>query len=136
MPKITPIATIMTKCPVTAGIDESLESVRKTLVAEDIHHLPILEGNELVGIISSRDLVRAYRKFGRSSLEVDPGGRPLASIRDTMATNLVTMRSDESIDRAIDILADGAIHSVLVIDEEERLVGIATNIDILDYLFD
>jgi CBS domain-containing protein len=52
-----------------------------------------------------------------------------------MKTELVTIRENESIEKAIDVLADGSIHSVLVINKDERLVGIATNIDLLDYLF-
>jgi CBS domain-containing protein len=92
--------------------------------------VPILDGDQLVGIISSRDLVRVYRR----EREEGPSAEA-PTVAGTMQRELVTLRVDQSVDRAIDLLADGAIHSVLVLDEEDRLAGIATNIDLLEYLF-
>jgi CBS-domain-containing membrane protein len=46
------------------------------------------------------------------------------------------MRSDETVEHAIDLLASGERHSLLIVDREEALAGIVTNIDLLEYLFD
>jgi CBS domain-containing protein len=110
----------------TVDVSKSLSAVRDLVSAEKFHHVPILDGTELVGIISSRDLVQVYRH--RDSDE--------PSIADTMSTDLTTIRVDDKVERAINELADGDIHSILVLDAEERLVGIVTNIDLLDYLFE
>jgi len=53
-----------------------------------------------------------------------------------MTRELVTVRDDDPIDRAIDLIADAHIHSVLVVDADERLVGIVTDKDIVQYLSD
>ena len=66
--------------------------------------------------------------ISRNSEKVD------ATVASLMQRNVVTMRSDENVERALDLLAAGAIHSVLVLDANEELVGIATNIDLLEYL--
>jgi acetoin utilization protein AcuB len=136
MPMHTPIAEVMSTKLQTANVGDSLEQVRDLLRSNSFHHVPILEGQHLVGIISSRDLVRIYREdfaagpgSDRSSESESP------TVATTMQTDLVTMRSDQSVDKAIDLLADGAIHSVLVLDEDDELVGITTNIDLLEYLF-
>lgn len=59
------------------------------------------------------------------------GGSTLAGV---MSIELATIRSDENAEAAIDLIASGAIHSVLVVDREERLVGIVTDTDLLEYL--
>lgn len=134
MPKLTPISEVMTSKPNTCDVRDSLESVRDLLLRESIHHVPILEGKRLVGIISSRDLVRVYRQSRSDDVVGDEADADGPSVATTMQTSLITMRADEKVDRAIDLLADGAIHSVLVLDAGGELVGIATNNDLLEYL--
>jgi CBS domain-containing protein len=134
LPRKTPIAQVMTTKLSTADVHDTIETVRKLLLEGSFHHVPILEGSKLVGIISSRDLVRFYQ--GARSGEDEARSPDVATRAEhLMQTDLVTMRSDESVERAIDLLADGEIHSVLVLDAEDALVGISTNIDLLEYLF-
>ena len=47
---------------------------------------------------------------------------------------VVTLRADDPVERAVDLIADGSVHSVLVLDAARRLVGIVTDTDLLDYL--
>ena len=51
-----------------------------------------------------------------------------------MTRELVTVRDDDPLTRAIDLIADGHIHSVLVLDADESLVGIVTDKNIVEYL--
>jgi CBS domain-containing membrane protein len=132
MPKRTPISQVMTRRPQTADVGSSLDQIRETLVKEGFHHMPVVKSGSLVGIISARDLVRGYRDAEEARGATIQEEQTVAT---TMQTDLITMRPDESVDRAIDLLGDGAVHSVLIVDEEERLVGIVTNIDLLEYLF-
>jgi len=134
VPKRTPIAEVMTKNLRTADVRDSLETVRNLLLRESFHHVPILDGASLVGIISSRDLVRVYHRARSEASEATGPSTDTPTVADTMQTELVTMRIDESVEKAIDVLADGAIHSVLVLDANEELAGIATNVDLLEYL--
>ena len=93
----------------------------------------MLKERKLVGIISSRDLVSFYRSVRAG--EMKPADADDRRAKHLMQTELVTMRSDDSVERAIDLLADGAIHSVLVLDADDALAGITTNVDLLEYLF-
>ena len=113
-----PISTIMTRGVHTLDVSAKLSEVRRALITNDFHHMPIVDGKRLVGMISWRDLVRAYR----------------SAHEDAMTRELVTVRDDDSIDRAIDLIADAHVHSVLVLDSESRLAGIVTDKDIVDYL--
>jgi len=117
------------------GPEAKLSEVRRLLQEESCHHVPIVEDGELIGIVSSRDLLRLLREAkakGDGDLDAVLDGR--ASLSEVMSHVPVTLGLDESVDRAIDLIADGAIHSVLVLDAEGRLAGIVTDTDLLAYL--
>jgi len=132
----SPVSYVMTRDVVTVQVGDRMSRVRGLMMEKGFHHMPILNGEELVGIISARDLLQlGLTKTMKEGQNIDEALDASFSIRDVMKTDLVTIRENESIEKAIDVLADGSIHSVLVINKDERLVGIATNIDLLDYLF-
>jgi len=129
------ISRIMTSGVRSLGVDASLSEVRHLLKSEGCHHVPIVDGDRLAGMISSRDLVRVLRDaVPVASLDVDELLDRSARLGEVMSRDLVTMRSDDPVERAIDLIADGRLHSVLVVDEDGRLVGIVTDADLLDYL--
>jgi CBS domain-containing protein len=131
------ISEIMTTQVQTVQVQDRMSEVRKKLAKGRFHHAPVIDGDALVGMISSRDLVRIYRELAATDQEVvDELLDRSTTIEQTMSTDLVTMRFDEDFEKAIDLLADGDIHSVLVLNEEKELVGIVTNVDLLDFLFD
>jgi CBS domain-containing protein len=133
-----PISTIMTRKVHTLDVNSKLSEVRRALISNEFHHMPIVDGKRLVGIVSWRDLVRAYRHAHNIDAPdpfiIDDALDKSSRIEEAMTRELVTVRDDDSIDRAIDLIADAHIHSVLVLDSNERLVGIVTDKDIVDYL--
>ena len=135
MPKTTPISEVMTTGVSTLEVGAKLSDARRILVKQRIHHLPVVENGVPVGVISSRDLVRVLREAKAGADEsVDRVLDRRSSVGRAMSTELATLRSDETVERAIELIADGRIHSVLVLDAERRLVGIVTDNDLLDYL--
>lgn len=135
MTQATPISELMTTTVRTVSVDAKLSDARRVLTQGNFHHAPVVDGDRLVGIVSSRDLLRVYRESGaKASAKTDERLDRAATIKDVMSTDLVMMRSDESVDRAIDLIASGTIHSVLVLDRDDCLVGIVTDTDLLDYL--
>jgi len=133
-----PISFVMTRDVQVVDVSAKLSVVRHALVAAQVHHMPIIEGDRLVGILSWRDLVRAYRAASgpedSDPIEIDDLLDRSTSIAELMSTELVTVRDDDPLDAAIDAIADGRIHSVLVIDADGRLVGIVTDKNLVDYL--
>lgn len=138
MTKDTTVGDIMTRKVQVAQIDDALSDVRAILMKGRFHHAPIVDGNRLVGIISSRDFIRIHRELSATGFEsnIDDMIDAAKTIKETMKTHLVTLNVNESYERAIDLLAEGEIHSVLVVDDDGHLAGIVTNVDLLDFLFD
>ena len=57
--KDTPVRDIMTAEVITIGPDHGVDACMQMVTRERIRHLPVMDGDALVGIISIGDLVKA-----------------------------------------------------------------------------
>ena len=57
-PSEVPVSKIMTPNPLTVKLTNSLEECMAIMVHKHIRHLPVLESNKVVGVISVGDLVK------------------------------------------------------------------------------
>ncbi|PIE16248.1 MAG: hypothetical protein CSA66_07655, partial [Proteobacteria bacterium] len=93
-----------------------------------LHHLPVIdERRALVGIVSHTDLYRAGvdQTFPEDGPPADRARLKLP-ISKIMRRDPVTVRPDDPVELALSILAEGSFHSLPVLDEEGRLVGMLT----------
>jgi CBS domain-containing protein len=135
MKRREPISNVMSSNVRCANIDDKLSRVRNILLAATFHHVPIVKGRKLVGIISTRDLLKLnYDVNGAPGDDLDETIDKNFSVEQVMQRDLVTIDSDDTVLTAIDLLAKGKFHSLPVIDEAGDLVGIVTSIDVLAYL--
>nr|HPQ22049.1 CBS domain-containing protein [Saprospiraceae bacterium] len=58
MKQRTPVSTIMTESPFTVNLNNSLKDVSKIFSENHIHHLPVVSGDKLLGIITKNDMER------------------------------------------------------------------------------
>ena len=54
-----PVAQWMTRNPINVGPDAAVEQALEIMLAGNFRHLPVMEGDRVVGIVSIRDLSRA-----------------------------------------------------------------------------
>ena len=117
----------MTREVVTVGPETSAAEALALCRGTRIRHLPVLQGDRLVGMISDRDLRSATPALG------DPArAEALQSIRvaDEMARDVVTTLPDDPIEDAAMTMYERKIGCLPVVDGE-RLVGILTSSDVL-----
>jgi CBS domain-containing protein len=57
-PATTPVASVMTSNLVVASADETYDSCLRKMKQANCRHLPIVDGDKLVGFISLRDLLQ------------------------------------------------------------------------------
>lgn len=125
------VREIMTTNPLTARLGTTVFDAIRTLESEQIRHLPIVEGGELVGIVSDRDLLR----FSHAALLEDPDAartRLQVAVSTVMTSDPSCVAPDDEIDDAIDMMLENRIGALPVVDEAEgRLVGILSYVDVM-----
>lgn len=83
---------------------------------KDISGLPVVEGGELIGIVTKRDL--------RFETELDK------KVKEVMSSELITADPDTDIRQAKSILNENKIEKLPLIDEDNKLFGLITVRDI------
>ena len=123
-------AKLITMKPEDSIIDEHL-----TMQEKEIRHIPIInKENQLVGIVSSRDVQKAMiiKKLNEFNNEIIiPSDY---KIQDFMNWPVVTVRENTHIKLVAEILLTEKISSLVVLDEKSNITGIVTTTDILTYV--
>ena len=122
MDHIPSIGSVMTPFPHVVHIDDSVLTARTLMVEHELRHLPVKDGDRLVGILTDRDLKRA--------LDPDLGLPPKEQlfVRDVYVPDAFVVDSTHPLDDVLDKMAAQHIGSVLV-TKKGRLVGIFTTMD-------
>lgn len=102
-----------------------------------IHHLPVTDGDRLVGIITSNDFLRvSFGEFGnQDARSLDAILDHTYAIGDLMNADPTKLNKDQTVRDAATILATSNFHSLPVVDGE-KLVGIVTSSDLIQHLLD
>ncbi|MCK5638831.1 MAG: CBS domain-containing protein [Flavobacteriaceae bacterium] len=133
MKKNEPISNLMTKDVVTLNLTDSLYSAEKRMKVNHIRHMPVVDGEQLIGLLSLSDLQRisfidAYSKEGTEDTPV----YNMLSIKDMMIKKPISIYPSTTILEASKLLATKEFHSLPVV-EDGKLVGIITTTDLLNF---
>jgi len=123
----------MTRNPKTVSPEDSLSFAAGILRENRFHHLPVVEGGRLVGILSDTDLRNASFTAMPAEGEGGPAGdRP---VREAMRTEVWSVTPDDSVEDALLILTRERFGALPVLSGD-RLVGIITRADLLKAFVD
>ena len=125
------VKDIMAKEIVTLEIGEELSLADDIMQLGRIRHLPVVENERLVGMISQRDLFKASltslmgfgEKAKRDFLKT-------VAVKEIMVKKVITVSPDADIKDAGRIMLEKRIGSLPVV-ENDKLVGLITETDIL-----
>ncbi len=130
-----PVIRVMTANPVTVQAKQHVNEARTLLVAEGIHHLPVVDGDFLVGIVSSSDIVKLGMAIhdgptnGAGAFEDDN-----YTVESVMHRHPIAVGVDATIREAARLLATGGFHSLPVVGYNNVLKGIVTSTDLINML--
>ena len=117
------VEDLMSVALVTVRKSESIRRADLSMRYADIRHLPVLdETGRLVGIVSDRDLLRAFAHSRQ---------RTLIRVGDIMTRRLHTVRPETPAWRAAGLLLQYRISALPVVDRPRHLVGLVTETDFL-----
>ncbi len=148
------VERIMQSKPRTVAPDMPLVQLEQLFLTEEVSGFPVVQDDRLVGLISRSDIVRSLvtersrveqvSGFHHGLDEFTPDGSMQSldaiaaqvgvrfaelTVEDAMVRNVVTIGYSESLKRLAEIMVDGHLHRIPVVNGD-RLVGLVTTIDL------
>ena len=128
--KIT-VKEIMSKDLIVVSPTERLVHARRLMIESHVGRLPVVEDDELVGMITSKDLMRAFIDFRKNVPEKHQKSQiKEVLVEDIMSSNLQYVSKEMSISEVSNIMIETGYNGLPVVDAGE-VIGIITQTDIL-----
>lgn len=146
------IKEVMTRDVIKVGMDDTVEEVARLLINNRIHGIPVVEGDVVVGIITETDFftkgsVNVYLPEYISFIKKDKLTGSLSAeerkrmelltdtrIGDIMSYPCVTIKENSRVVDFLELVKTGKYITVPVVDENDKLTGIITLSDIMNFI--
>ena len=112
------IREVMTADPRTIEADAAISEAAQVMRDADVGSLVVIEGSDVCGIITDRDIVVRAVADGRDLKQTQ--------VVDVCSRELTTLAPTDSVDDAVKLMRQKAIRRLPVVGESGRLVGIVS----------
>ena len=102
--------------PVAVRAEETLQAATARLKQENVGALPVVEGDQLVGMITDRDILLRGGGEGRSSART--------KARQAMSIAPLVCHDGDALDHALAVMRSNHVQRLPVLDQNEKLVGV------------
>ncbi|ODN43533.1 CBS domain-containing protein [Piscirickettsia litoralis] len=128
------VKDIMISPVITGNMDSTIGEIYNFFKSKQIHHLPIVHDNHLVGLVSDSDIVTALSPYWGTAAEqtrdIDTANRLAHQI---MTRNPVCIHANEKIEAAANKILQKDVSCLPVLDETDCLCGILSWKDIIKH---
>lgn len=152
------LVQIVTRKPKCASPETPIQEATRLMVENRIDSIPVLLDNELVGIITSTDVLRLFvklnaigqqcsenvkkglrRRFvdllaGNSDKAVRALSSVLGTVKDIMTEKVTSLKEQDNLDNVMKVMQKGKFRHVPVVDAQNKLIGIISDRDVLRLL--
>jgi CBS domain-containing protein len=116
------VEEVMTRDVVAVNPHDTLEAAAAKMKQVDIGPLPVCDHDQVVGMITDRDIV--LRSVAR-------GGNPVCDrVRFVMTPEVVCCYADQDAAEAARLMQEKNVHQLPVLDRNHHLVGIVSRSDV------
>ena len=116
------LALIMTRNILTTTPDDDIKVATQIMIEKDIRRVPVVKGEELVGIVTVYDIIeQALSKLNIEEL-----------VKDYMITNIPTTWEGTPLNVAFEIMRYSGFKVLLALNKEGELSGILTETDFIN----
>ncbi|WP_407421546.1 CBS domain-containing protein [Methanobrevibacter sp.] len=125
------VKEVMCKNVVSVSPTERIVHARRQMLEAHIGRVPVVDDEKLVGMVTSKDLMRAFIEFRKSVPEKYQKSQIKdLLVGDIMSSNPVFVSRDMSITEVSNIIMETGFNGLPVV-ENDKVVGIITQTDIL-----
>lgn len=150
------LVNIVARKPKSVSSQTPVQDVIMTMIRNHIDMVPVLDTDDLVGIITTTDLIKLFFRLDKAIHELCPelkkGAPPvdmssessaktkilsswvLRVVREIMTEQVISLEPQDDLARAIEVMQDEEIRHVPIMDEQEKFVGLVSDRDILKNL--
>lgn len=126
---------IMIKNVIVAAPEYKLSVLEKMMENKGVGHIFITQGTKLLGVISDGDIKRRKSYLAGTDASNYREEQTLNTLaHQIMTRNLITLGPDDEIIEAVNKILGNDIHSVPIVTDGDKLVGLVTSSDLLKYL--
>ena len=130
------VADWMTENVLAVDTYDSIAIARQLMAKHRVNQLPVLDNDQLVGLVTDRDIRDAYP----TSMMIDQtkaidSFAEKVTVEEVMTHDVLIVRPDTPLATAVGLLRKHRIGSLPVV-QDKNLVGIITRSDILDFVLD
>ena len=144
---------IVTRKPKSVSPQTSVQDIVEIMTNNHIDMVPVLDGSDLVGVITTTDIIKLYFKLedvihktcpelnnGLPALETasESSSKPeilytwvVRTVQEIMTENVISLEPQDCIARAIEVMQTQEFRHIPIIDEQEKLTGLVSDRDIL-----
>lgn len=120
-----PLSTIMTTEVVTLGPKNTMEDAKKLFVERSFHHIPIVDGEKLVGVVTKSDLWKTGKSFDEYANIL---------LEEIMVDKMVHLNPTQRVGVAAELFLENHFRYIPIVDGD-KLEGIVSSYDIMMYSF-
>ena len=146
------LVNIVTRNPKSVSPETPINEVITILTKNHIDMVPVLDGSDLAGLITTTDLMKLFSRLGKTINQLFPGSEKdgaantasqssdqsdilsswaVQSIQDIMIKSVICLGPQETLDKAIEVLQEKVIRHIVITDEHGKLLGMVSDRDIL-----
>ena len=128
------VESIMTGEVFVVRMDDTIGTIHEILKRAEFHHLLVVEGRKLVGILSDRDTLKMISPFiGKISEHPRDISVLDRKVHQIMTRKVITVEKSTSIETAANLLLDNNISCLPVTSTDGEIEGVVTWKDILGF---
>lgn len=130
-----PVADIMTRRIISVSAGATVEELAEMFQRFRIHHILVVDGRQLLGVVSDRDVLRFTSPYVNTHVASEKDRFTLTRKAEKIMTgNPVTLRDDAGIRDAAKRFLEFNVSLFPVVDKSGALVGVLSWKDVMRYI--
>jgi CBS domain-containing protein len=116
---------IMTPNPICCLPTDNVKKVAEIMLRENLGPIPVIDNvqsQKVIGILTDRDLVLKVIAKGIDAEKT--------KVETVMTRKVISCRSDDDVQRAIDSMSEHQLRRIIVVDEVNKILGIISQADV------
>lgn len=128
------VSEIMTKNIHRVSLSDDLSTAESLMKKNHIRHLPVVENERIVGMLSLNDLLRISfaDAVGADGEDLESTVYDMFSIEQVMTRKVKCIDSKNTVSQAAKLFLENEFHALPVVDDD-CLTGIVTTTDVIRY---